>query len=173
MRVFLAIELSDKIKAEIEKQLFFLKKEYPSFTWIPKENYHITVQFYGEINDEKKLVNRLKTQLFDKESFYLYGGELDFFMHDKITLFLKFYKEKKLFLIEKELTAKKNYIPHLTFGRCRIPSKQQYFLLKKRLEKIQIDISFPVKELVLLESIPNGRFPHYRKIATIPLVTLK
>jgi len=170
MKLFLAIDLSSKIKAEIESQLEPLKKEYPQFTWIPSKNYHITIHFYGEVKDEKKLVERLKTELFDKESFYLYGGKLDLFMHDKIIIFLKFYKEKKLFLIEKELADKKDFVPHLTFGRCKIPSKQQYFVLKKRLTKSNVDISFPVKELILFQTISNGQFPHYKKLAKIPLL---
>jgi len=170
MRLFLAIDIPNKIKVEIEEQTAPLKKEYPQFTWIPKENYHITVHFYGEVKDEKKLIERLKTQLFDKEKFYLYGGELDLFMNEKIIIFLKFYKEKKLLAIEKELADKKDFIPHLTFSKCKIPSKQQYFVLKKRLEKIEVDISFPVKELTLFETIPNGQFPHYKKLASLPLL---
>lgn len=171
MRLFLAIDLPSKVKAEIEEQIAPLKKEYPSFTWIPPKNYHITIHFYGEVKDEKKLVERLKTQLFDKERFHLYGGELDLFMNDKIIIFLKFYKEKKLLMIERELAASKNFIPHLTFSRCKIPSKQQYFVLKKRLSKINVDISFPVKELILFQTIPNGQFPHYKKLSKLPLIT--
>ena len=170
MKLFLAIDLPSKVKTAIEEQIAPLKKEYPSFTWIPKENYHITIHFYGEVKNEKKLIERLKTQLFDKERFHLYGGKLDLFMNEKITIFLKFYKEKKLLEIENAVGDKKGYIPHLTFGRCKIPSKQQYFVLKKRLTKINVDISFPVKELILFATIPNGQFPHYKKLAHLPLL---
>lgn len=172
MRVFLAIDIPDKIKKEIERQIEPLKKEYPQFTWIPQENFHITVHFIGEVKDEKKLVERLKTQLFDKEQFYLYGGEVELFMHNKIILYIRFFKERKLWNIQKEIGDGKKYVAHMSFGRCKIPSKQQYFVLKKRLEKMSVDISFLVKELVLFESIPNGgQFPVYKKLAKISLIT--
>lgn len=170
MRLFLAIDLPAKIKTQLDEQLEPLKKEYPQFTWIPKKNYHITVHFYGEIENAEKLIGRLNEQMFDKERFYLYAAELDLFINSKIIIFLNFHKEKKLLAIEKEIADSKNYIPHLTFCRCRIPSKQQYFVLKKRLEKIRIDLSFPVKELTLFESRSHGEFPFYKKVAVVPLI---
>lgn len=170
MRLFLAIDLPSKVKTEIEEQIAPLKKEYPSFTWIPKENYHITIHFYGEVKNEKKLIERLKTQLFDKESFYLYSTHNKLFINEKIIIYLNFRKEKKLLKIEKAVGDKKGFIPHLTFARCRIPSKQQYFVLKKRVEKLTVDVSFPVKELILFATISNGQFPHYKKLAKIPLI---
>ncbi len=69
MRLFLAIELSDKIKKEIDNQLLEIKKAYPQFQWVPSDNYHITVYFFGEISDPKKIINKLEQVLYDKELF--------------------------------------------------------------------------------------------------------
>ena len=54
MRLFLAVELSSKTKKEIDDQLSEIKKIYPQFQWLPSDNYHITVNFFGEISDSKK-----------------------------------------------------------------------------------------------------------------------
>ncbi|PIV09172.1 RNA 2',3'-cyclic phosphodiesterase [Candidatus Roizmanbacteria bacterium CG02_land_8_20_14_3_00_36_15] len=170
MRLFLAIDLPKKTKKELEDQLSEIKLEYPQFNWIPKENFHITLHFFGEVIQAEKLIERLKEQLFDKESFYLYSTNSDLFINAKIIIYLNFRKEKRLLKIEKVVGDKKGFIPHLTFARWRIPSKQQYFVLKKKFEKLAIDISFPVKKLVLFQTIPKGKYPLYKKLASFPLI---
>lgn len=170
MRLFLAIELPIKIKSKLSKQLKEIKKDYPQFNWIPEENYHLTLHFFGDVVSLPKLIDRLKEELYDKESFYLYSTNCGVFINKKIILYLGFRKEKKLLIIEDIIGNKKNFIPHLTFARCRIPSKQQYYVLKKKIEKLKINIEFPVKELTLFESLPNGKYPIYKKIAHFPLI---
>lgn len=171
MRIFLAIDLLTKTKKDLEEQLKDMRLEFPQFSWIPKENFHITLHFFGEVTKTDKLINRLNEQLYDKESFYLYSTDVDLFINQKIIIYLNFRKEKKLLKIEKAIASKRGFIPHLTFARSRIPSKQQYFVLKKRLEKLKIDIAFPVKKLYLFESLPNGgKYPVYKKLAKFPLI---
>lgn len=170
MRLFLAIDLTKKTKKELEDQLKKIKLEYPQFNWIPKENFHITLHFFGEVTQTERLIERLKEQLFDKESFYLYSTTNDLFINTKIIIYLNFRKEKRLLEIEETVGDKKGFIPHLTFARWRIPSKQQYFVLKKKFEKLEIDISFPVKGLVLFQTLPNGKYPTYKKLAKFPLI---
>ena len=96
MRLFLAIELSDKIKKEIDEQLSEIKKTYPQFQWVSSDNYHITIHFFGEISDHKKIINKLEQVLYDKESFYFYSTSVDLFIHHKITINLDFRREKKI-----------------------------------------------------------------------------
>src|SRR3989338_10642838 len=96
MRLFLAIELSDKIKKEINRQLEEIKKAYPQFQWVPADNYHITVYFFGEIFDPKKIINKLEKILYDKELFYLYSTSVNLTIQNKITLDLNFRREKEI-----------------------------------------------------------------------------
>ncbi len=176
MRLFLAIALPDKIKKQIQDQLQDIQKDYADFNWVSGENYHITIQFYGERNDEKEIRKQLADALYDQESFYLYSTEVDLFMKNRITIYLNFRREKKIEELEKKLrTLPANdhhdkFIPHLTLARCRIPSKQQYFVLKKRLHKLNIDISFPVKEIYLFESRLGDKKPVYKKLDKIKLL---
>ncbi len=177
MRLFLAVELSDKIKKEIDNQLSEIKKTYPQFQWIPNDNYHITVNFFGEVNNQKKIINRLEEVLYDKESFYFYSTTLDLFIRNKITIYLNFKREKIIEKINEDINEtfqifenSVKFTPHLTLARYKIPSKQQYFVLKKRLTKVSVDISFKINKLTLFKSILNENCSIYKKIHTFKLL---
>ncbi len=178
MRLFLAIDPPQDVKFSIEKQIVSLKKEYPQFEWIPIENYHLTLHFFGEVVDSKKVFSQLEELLFDQESFYLYFLNTGMFLQHRITMYLNFRREKRLEKIVKKVKEKfylpeqriEKYVPHLTFARYRIPSKQQYFVMKKRLSKLNLDISFAVKKLILFESILGGKNHIYKKIQSIKLL---
>lgn len=177
MRLFLAIELSDKIKKEIDNQLSEIKKAYPQFQWVTSDKYHITVYFFGEIFDPKKIINKLEQVLYDKELFYFYSTSVNLFIHHKITINLNFKREKKIEKINENINEAfqifKNsvkFTPHLTLARYKIPSKQQYFVLKKRLAKVVVDVSFKINKLVLFESILGKNQSVYKKIYTFKLL---
>ena len=178
MRLFLAIELPTLIKKNLEKELTIIKNLYPYFNWVSWENFHITLHFYGEIEDEDRIKKNLKEALFDQESFYLYSNKVDLFINKKIVIYLGFRREKRIEqLVDKVrktlsqgLDKEKKFIPHLTLARWRLPSKQQYFVMKKRLKKLKINISFLVKKIVLFESILGGKKPIYKPIETIDLL---
>jgi len=178
MRLFLAVNLPKKIKQSLGEQIEPIKREYPQFEWVSEENYHITVHFFGEIENVENLQNRLEQYLFDQESLYLYSYGVNLFINHKIVIYLNFKREKKLESIAKRIKESfqeddshlQKYVPHLTLARARIPSKQQYFVLKKRINKLDIDISFQVKNLVLFQSILGGKIPVYKVVKKIPLL---
>lgn len=178
MRLFLAIDLPASVKEKLEENLKTIRQRYPEFAWVPRDNFHITLHFYGERNDDKMIVKQLKTALFDQESFYLYSSNVNLFINKKIVIYLEFEREKKIEeLVKKVRTTlgekfkqEKKFIPHLTLARCRIPSKQQYFVLKKILKKLTINISFPVKKVILFESVLGGKKPVYKKRSEIKLL---
>lgn len=178
MRIFLAIDLAPKVKDVLYQGLSDMRKEYPSWNWIDKENYHITLYFFGEVDEQNlpKLKSRIQDALYDQEHFYLYSQSADLFMKQKLTLFLTFRREKKI----EELVGKLNtafytkngqrFIPHLTFARCKIPSKQQYFLLQKKISRISIDLEFVVDKIILFQSVLEGKKPIYKKLEATSLM---
>lgn len=178
MRLFLAIDLPLSQKKSIYEQPKDLKLEYPQFRWVSWENYHITVHFYGETDRIETIKKKLKDNLYDQESFYLYSTDCDLFMHKKITIYLNFRREKNLELLAQKiytlpnntLNTDRRFVPHLTLARCKIPSKQQYFVIKKRLERTKIDVSFKVSKLTLFESILGGKKPVYKKVSNFSLI---
>lgn len=177
MRLFLAIDLPEKTKRELQKLLDPLQKEYPYFSWVPPINYHITVQFLGECTDKDEVINRIEKSIFETKPFYMYASSTDLFINYKITLFVSFQREKNLEAMVKRLEDEfkiedgKRYIPHLTFARYKIPSKQQYYLIKKKIENLEIDLQFPVDKIYLYESILTNKIPRYNKIKEFMLIS--
>lgn len=180
MRLFLAIDLPLEVKRKLYDQLTPIQKEYPQIAWVPLENYHLTIEFFGEILPEKLIYiqKKIEDTLYDQEEFYLYGAQCDLFIANKITMFLTFHREKSLEqLVEKirknvvvDDVPRKKFLAHLSIGKTRIPSKQQYHLLKKKIERLSIDIEFPVSEVVLFQSILKGKTPEYRKLHAFSLL---
>ncbi len=178
MRLFLAIELPDKVKQELDVQLEGIKKEYPQFTWVTPKNFHITIHFFGERDDLDKIKKKVKDLLWDQTAFYLYSFKPDVFVNHKLTTYLTFLREKRVEELasrikenfEANSVNEKKFIPHLSLARGPRSSKQQYFVLKKRLEKNDVDISFAVRRLVLFESILSGKKPVYKKLAVFNLL---
>ena len=178
MRLFLAIDLPKEIKKSLNKQLTNIRLNYPQFSWVGEDNYHITLYFFGETDRVEAIVKKLKDILYDQESFYLYSLGTDLIMRSKIVIYLNFQRERKVEQLEKKLRenfyqehqSRYKFIPHLTLARCRIPAKQQYFVLKKKLAKTNIDIEFPVRKIILFQSILNRHKPQYKKIEEFPLI---
>ncbi len=164
MRLFAGIEIPGAVRKKIWEQLSDMRKEYPSWNWLPIENYHITVHYFGEVSDIKPIASMLDERLYDQEPFYMYSSEVEMFMRDKIVVYLNFLREKKLEILKKKIEPDQSrFIPHLTVARCRIPSKQQYLVLKKRLKSVDLDVTFKVSRLVLFESILTSPYPKYIK----------
>jgi 2'-5' RNA ligase len=147
MRLFLAIDLPPEAKKSVARQLADLRREYPYFRWVDPENYHLTLHFFGDVKPEK--INQWMSDLvYDMPTFYLYSSELDLFIKDNLTLYIGFYRNKELEGLVKKIKEKsalgtsRRFVSHLTFGRYRIPSKQQYLLIKKKLKKSSLDVEF-------------------------------
>ncbi|MCL4364127.1 RNA 2',3'-cyclic phosphodiesterase [Patescibacteria group bacterium] len=178
MRLFLAVELPEKVKQQLDTQLEKIKKEYPQFIWVTPENFHVTVHFFGERYDADKIKKKIKDLLWDQTDFYLYSFGLDVFVNHKLVVYLTFHRQKKIEELAETVksnfdgnsVSERKFIPHLTLARGPRSSKQQYFVLKKRLEKLPVDISFPVKQLVLFDSILTGKKPIYKKLASFKLL---
>ncbi|HEX7542787.1 MAG TPA: hypothetical protein VF385_01760 [Patescibacteria group bacterium] len=158
MKLSLKIELSDKIKKEITDQLSGLKKIYPQFRWEPIEKYSVLIHTFGESFNSKAIIKKLELALFDKKLFYLYAYEISLTIGNKITLYLDFRREKEVERISKGIKEEfqitqslEKYVPRLMIANYKIPSKQQYFVIKKRLTNLDIDISFKINKLGLFE----------------------
>lgn len=158
MNMMLKIELADEIKKQIVTQLVDFKKLYPQFQWEKIENYHILVHSFGEFLDKKSSIKLLETALYDKNTFYLYSFEVALTIGNNIVLYLDFRREKEIERISQSINdqfsmnqSSEKYTPRLTLAKYKIPSKQQYFVIKKRLSNLEVDISFKVNKLSLFE----------------------
>jgi len=158
MEMTLKIELPDETKNQIVDQLADFRKLYPQFQWEKIENYNILIHSFGEFTDKKSTIEKIETALFDKNLFYLYAFEVALTIGNNIVLYLDFKREKEIERISesiKEISSRlessEKFVPRLTLAKYKIPSKQQYFVIKKRLSNLEVDISFKVNKLSLFE----------------------
>lgn len=179
MRLFIAIDIPSAEKAKIAAELVELKRDYRDFRWVAAANYHITLHFLGEVpeGELKPLISHIENTIFDTRSFYLYALHGGIFIRNKITLYLEFQKNRELTaLVDAVRTIQtpyqnnhKIFIPHLTLARYKIPSKQQYLLIKKKFNKFAPDTSFEVSKIYLFSSTLNEKTPEYTKVAEFDL----
>jgi len=160
----LMIKLSEETKKQIVEQLADFRKLYPQFQWEKIENYYILVHSFGEFSDKKRTIDKLETALFDKNLFYLYSFEVALTIGNNIVLFMDFKREKEIERISESikristrLESSEKFVPRLILAKYKIPSKQQYFVIKKRLSNLEVDISFKVNKLSLFEGEKRRR----------------
>jgi len=158
MKLTLKIEVSEETRRRITDQLVDFKKLYPQFQWEKIENYYILVHSFGEFLDKKSSIKLLETALYDKNTFYLYSFEAALTIGNNIILYLDFRREKEIERISERIRelsptmqSSEKFVPRLTLAKYKIPSKQQYFVIKKRLSNLDIDLSFKVNKLSLFE----------------------
>lgn len=176
MRLFLAIDLPPLAKKHLDHQLEKLEEEYSDFNWVSRENFHITLHFFGETKRPDLIKKKIEEAVFEISSFKLYSLGADLFLNNKIVLHIYFRREKKLEELASNISKvfrleeKKKFVPHLTFGRSKVLSKQQYINLKKKLHRLPIEIDFSVSTIYLFQSIITQGKPIYKKIASFPLL---
>lgn len=177
MRLFLGIDLPEKQKDKLYTTVLPLIKKYPQYNWVHPDNYHATLQFYGEVDDINDLVKRIDAVLFDKETFYLYGRTIDLFPSQELVLHMTYRREKKIDIIVDELEAaypsfikQRSFVFHTTVARAKRSSKQQYLHLRKQLDMMDVDIDFEVSKLTLFASSKNQEGRKYEIIKEFPLI---
>lgn len=183
MRLFLAVAVPDVVVSQLNETYARLKQDYPEFSWVPEANYHITISFLGERSEDKMphIVEAVERSTFDIKPTRLFALDTGMFVYPGIVLRLAFNRNKDLeqirartvdlFSMERENNIKKKYLPHITLARYKLPSKQQYFHLRKKLERIQTSIEIPVNEIHLYQSITTKTTnPEYEIIHTFELV---
>ena len=151
MKTQLMIELSDKTKKQIVDQLADFRKLYPQFQWERIENYNILIHSFGEFANKKSTIEKIETALYDKNLFYLYSFEVALTIGNNIILFMDFKREKEIERISESINEVEKFVPRLILAKYKIPSKQQYFVIKKRLSNLEVDVSFKVNKLSLFE----------------------
>lgn len=144
-------------------------------TWVPEENYHITLYNFDDMEDTKKIEKQIEDAIFEIAPFTLFAFGTAVHLADKITLFINFYREKMLDALIKRIyeavkdSDKREIEPHIVLARYKVPSKQQYLLIKKKMENLSIDVEFLVPKIYLYESITGGKKPVYKKLAEFTL----
>ncbi len=170
MKAFLAIDLPDDVCKSIEEQIQPFKKDYLDMSWASPNNFHITLQFLGDIYDVESVKKKVEDAIFEVPPFTLFSQGTNLFLGDRIVIYLEFYRQKVLEGMMDSFQkifnpgAKKPILPHLTLARYRVPSKQQYLHIKKKIHNLSVEVEFTVNKIYLYESILSGPHPEYKKL---------
>ncbi len=167
MRTFIAVDIPEKIRNIIAEVGAELKKEFSGITIVKELEMHITLQFLGEIRDEKinSIIEAMKA--VEMQSFEASINGIGLF--DARVIYAQVTKGKENFktlysIIEEKLNERdiysenRDYIPHVTIARIKqhIESQKLYSKIHPYLNK-EFG-SFLVKHFALKKSTltPNG-----------------
>ena len=174
-RIFIAINLPEKIKDELEKleketaELFPEETSRGLIRWVKKDNLHITLLFLGYIEEENipqicKIVNEIaKTQNPFSLEFkkVLYGPPnkipprliwVDLEKSTELTDLVKKLKEKVEETGFLEKMEKREFSPHITLGRIRTWQWKRIEPEERPDIKKDISLNFEVNSVEVMES---------------------
>ena len=184
-RIFLALPLEPvEPVAEKMKQLQMLLRNY-RVRWVEKENFHLTLFFFGEIPEQQIPV--LKELLHESVknssafTFSLTGPGIFKKNTEPRVIWLGIKASEPFFEIKKEtdkaaeafgfITGDKTFRPHLTLGRF-LPGQEVSSVLENALKEEQLaePIGYYASKLILFESklFPAG--PQYYPIEVFTLM---
>lgn len=184
MRCFLAIEIPEEVKEKIILLQREIEKCNADLKFVEKENLHLTIKFFGEINNEKVLeiekaienvVNGIKKFEIEVSSIGVFPN----FNYLRVIWISVAEGRKDIFslheLLEKEfekvgIKKDREFETHLTIARVR-SARNKEALIKKIKELSNSHFGrFVVKEIKLKESNLTSKGPIYHDIKIFNLV---
>ncbi len=178
MRVFLAFDVPEDIKNQIHQILVEKKKHLTGVKWVERENLHITCKFLGEINAQQlesldKMLNEHFNNGFSvKIRLSGFGAFPNFKRPRVLWVGVEGEKENILQIWEKveNITRQmkigdpeKDYTPHLTIGRVKVPIeiKPDFINYTSR--------EFYINSITIYQSTLTPEGPIYSKLKEIKL----
>ena len=164
MRVFLAVEVGDEVREEVGRLGKTLKWKFPFLRVVPPKNLHITLRFFGEVDDRtlRRIGESLKGR-FIGSRFSLRLGKVGGFpsRFGARVIWVGIEDDKKLQSLSDRLDTllgdpsipprDKPFVAHITVARSRRPVNVEGFSVSP--------VGFEVRRVVLFRSIlarPNA-----------------
>jgi RNA 2',3'-cyclic 3'-phosphodiesterase len=184
MRFFIALEIPDESKQELEDVQQGLKNLIPNFKPSFVEKLHLTIAFVGEQPDELKerLIEVMTRGAEGISGFSVSPAYIDGFPHlhqarvlwigvkgdiDKLYILRHRIKDG---LMDLNLSVdERRFVPHIALGK--VSNLQLSPLQEEGLEKIELQTFKPIRvnSIKLFESIPNQGFHEHNTLAEIKL----
>ncbi len=127
MRLFIAIEFPEPVKAELEQSAAILKENCDSGNFSRRENYHLTLAFLGEIAPARVNAIEDAMRVCAAPPIPIRIGAFGTFSRDGDLIFRRVEASKDLFALQKDLAdalrargfspEDRAFKPHLTMAR--------------------------------------------------------
>lgn len=177
MKLFLVIRPQENVLSEIRNDFSKFKLRYPIFEWEEDKNLLIPVAILGNFSDSKlELIKEAVEQsVYDLDRTAVFFERFKFLQKDgQLILLGVFHKNKALQTVrdrmaehcsaEKENNIDETYVPMLTLAHSKLPSKQQYLHLKKKIERINSSYEILVDRIELVSLINETASQSYEVI---------
>ncbi len=185
MRFFIALEIPEHSKAELENVQKRLKDLIPNFKPSDPDKLHLTIAFVGEEDDRfKEPLTEVIRQSVDRVSpFTVTPAYIDGFphLHNAHVLWIGVKGDiDKLFLIRHRIkdglvalklnVDERRFVPHIALGKTKEFILDAY--QETELEKIEMQSFKPIQvtSIKLFESIPSQSFHTHNTLAEIKLI---
>ena len=176
MRLFIAVDISEEIKNQIEETKKQIKAE-GKINWVDKDKQHLTLKFLGEvpesqIKDIKAKLNTIKLKPFEAATKeigvfpteeYIRVIWIGFKDGNKITELKDKIEKSLLDLFPKD----ERFHPHLTFARIKFIKNKKQLIESIKSIKIQPK-TFKIEKFKLYKSTLTPEGPVYEELAVFP-----
>ncbi|MCM8786674.1 MAG: RNA 2',3'-cyclic phosphodiesterase [Candidatus Omnitrophica bacterium] len=175
MRAFIAIQLPQKTKEELEKIIKSLSKINLDFKWVESKNLHITLKFLGEIKEEK--IDSIKNIILEvAKNYSLFAVTINsfgffpnqnwprvfFVSTDKQEILKKIATRLEDKLVEIGFPKEGRFSSHITLARLK--STKNINLLKNELKNFTLAHTFIIQNIAFMKSTLTSKGPIYETI---------
>lgn len=184
MRLFLAIDLPDRVKDTIERSIGTVRSD--SIRWVSPELLHVTLRFIGDAEPDFR--DRLEEGLPDcigrHREFEVATDEFGVFPNTSApsVFWLGCHADPPLELLRHDLENLvvdlglepdgRPFRPHVTVGRSRRGcSRAEARRVHEALATCEVDEQFTCREVCLMNSVTDRSGPRYSKLLTARLAT--
>jgi len=174
-RVFICVEIPEKIKKRTIKIREELIKLPIDAKFVEKENLHITLLFIGEVHIDKivKIKKKMDLVLSNFKGFNIEIGGISLIPNENVRVIGIETKSEKLKeiknILKREIKGHSHELSKITL--CRLRKRVKKILLKGLIEKreLHVPMNFHVKNIYLMKSTLTKTGPIYEKIHKVNL----
>jgi len=184
MRTFIAIDLDKGIKEALSALIDQLKERSKNIRWIRREAMHLTLKFLGEIKEEKvpETENTLEKVVRNYQPFSLKIKGTGYFPLKKKSprvLWTGVEADETLPSLQQKLESelekigfpreKREFHPHLTLGRVKVPSSVQETVRELERHKELVFGEMTVNKITFFQSILKPSGAEYKALSEYQL----
>jgi 2'-5' RNA ligase len=179
MRLFLALELHESVRDALERSIAPLRAMEPGLSWAAPEKRHLTLRFFGEVDDAgaERVVAATSAVARAHQPFEMRLGGIGAFPNFRRArvVWIGVETDPRLELLHHDLevgleragfeTEGRPFRPHVTLARVRAPlPEDRVRALARASRKVHFSGTQDVGEIVLLESTLAPSGARYRRV---------